>query len=168
MIEVIDAIGPFREITDLGSRLAFNFDSSKEIEVSLDVNGKEVIPGEIKTVLKTGKLSVKKMPVTRFNELYQDYICGCALRIARELFALLPFEKVFVHAVGDILNTKTGYKESQPILSVLFTRETMETLNFENLDPSDCMENFVHNMEFKVRNGFEIVERIHPENFSGA
>jgi hypothetical protein len=168
MLEVIDVIGPFRQITGIGSSLEFNLENRSEIEVSLNVNGKEAIPAEVKTVLKTGKLSVKKMPVTRYNELYQDYICGCALRIARELFALLPFEKVFVHAVGDILNTKTGYKESQPILSVLFTRETIETLNFDDLDPSDCMENFVHNMDFKERSGFKIVERIQPQSFQGA
>lgn len=168
MLEVIDVMGPFREIAGIGSSLEFSLDNRSEIEVSLNVNGKEAIPAEVKTVLKTGKLSVKKMPVTKYNELYQDYICGCALRIARELFALLPFEKVFVHAVGDILNTKTGYKESQPILSVLFTRETIETLNFDDLDPSDCMENFVHNMDFKVRSGFKIVERIQPQDFLGA
>lgn len=168
MLEVIDIIGPFRQIAGIGSSMEFNLENPAEIEVSLNVNGKEAIPEEVKTVLKTGKLSVKKMPVMKYNELYQDYICGCALRIARELFALLPFEKVFVHAVGDILNTKTGYKESQPILSVLFTRETMATLNFDDLDPSDCMENFVHNMDFKVRNGFNIVERIQPQNFRGA
>lgn len=168
MLQVIDTIGPFHEIMGLGSRLAVSLENREEIEVSLNVNDKEVIPGEMKTLLKTGKLSTKKMPMNRFNELYQDYICGCALRIARELFALLPFEKVFVHAVGDILNTRTGYKETQPILSVLFTRETMETLNFEDLDPSDCMENFVHNMKFKGRTGFDTVARIHPESFRGA
>jgi tetratricopeptide (TPR) repeat protein len=35
-------------------------------------------------------------------------------------------------------------------------------LNFENLDPSDSFNNFVHNMNFKKSKGFEPVEILDP------
>lgn len=38
------------------------------------------------------KLSVKAMPKGRFHEVYQDYACGCCLRIGREVLALLPVD----------------------------------------------------------------------------
>jgi hypothetical protein len=134
----------------------------------LHVNSDEVIPSEVKGLLKSGKLSVKKMPKTRFYELYQDYVCGCVLRVARELFALLPIEMVIVNAVGNLLNTQTGYMEEQPILSVAIPRKTLEGLNFEMLDPSDSMSNFIHRMTFRKTKGFSAVETLKPSDLQKA
>ncbi len=130
----------------------------------MKVNSEEVIPNEVKTQLKSGKLSVKPMSKTRFYELYQDYICGGVLRVARELFALLPVEFVIVTAVGELLNTKTGYLDEQPILSVIIPRDTINRLNFDLLDPSDSMENFSHNMKFYKTKGFQVVQKLSPSD----
>lgn len=105
------------------------------------------------------------MPKGRFYELYQDYVCSCILRVARELFALLPIEMVIIHAIGNLLNSKTGHLEDKPIISVATPRKTLETFNFEMLDPSDSMENFVHKMTFKKTKGFEAVEKLNPLDF---
>ena len=107
-----------------------------------------------KTLTKSNKVSIKPMPKNRFYEIYQDYVCGCSLRVARELFALLPIEMVTVNAVGSLLNKQTGHLEDTPILSVAIPRKTLDMLNFENLDPSDSLNNFVHNMDFKSGKGF--------------
>ena len=40
------------------------------------------------------------MPKGRFHEIYQDYLCGCLLRVAREVFALFPVDTVLVTAVS--------------------------------------------------------------------
>ena len=111
------------------------------------------------------KLSVKKMPKTKYFGLYQDYVCGCAIRVAREVFALLPTDMVIVNVIGEILNTKTGYLEEVPILSVSIPKETLLKLNLEMLDPSDAMDNFVHNMKFMKTKGFNPVERIDKSKF---
>jgi hypothetical protein len=156
---------PYSDISGLGSSLEFQVENSSLIEATLHVNSDEVIPSEVKGLLKSGKLSVKKMPKTRFYELYQDYVCGCVLRIARELFALLPIEMVIVNAVGNLLNTQTGYMEEQPILSVAIPRKTLEGLNFEMLDPSDSMSNFTHRMAFRKTKGFGAVEALKSSDF---
>jgi hypothetical protein len=131
------------------------------------VNSKEVIPSDVKRLSKSGRLSVKRMSKSRFYELYQDYVCGCVLRIARELFALLPIEMVIVNAVVNALETRSGYLEKQPsyvgeqpILSVAIPRKMLEELNFEALDPSDSMSNFAHRMAFKKTQGFGTVEAL--------
>ena len=82
------------------------------------------------------------MPKTKFYELYQDHVCSCVLRVGRELVALLPVEMVLVTAMGRLLNKKTGHIEEQPILSVLMPRKTLDSLNFDLIDPSDSMDNF--------------------------
>ena len=87
-------------------------------------------------------------------------MCSCAIRIARDMFALLPLTIVVVHAVDNILNSETGHHEDATILSVVFERDTLNRLNFADIDPSDAMNNFRHNMKFLKTSGFKPVERI--------
>lgn len=158
--DAIEQVEPFSEISEIGSSIEFSVINSKEIAITLNVNSSDTIPSEEKTQLKSGKLSIKQMPKGKFYELYQDYVCSCILRVAREIFALLPIEKVYITAVAELLNSKTGFMENQPIVSVLIPKLTLNKLNFSMIDPSDSMNNFVHNMKFKKTSGFEAVEKL--------
>ncbi len=149
-------------IAAIGSSLSINIGESSIIEVTINTHGNDIIPNEVKSLLKSGRLSVKKMPKGKFNELYQDYVCSCVLRVSCEIFSIFPDEKVFVTAVDKLLNTKTGHLEESPILSVCFSRNTLHSLNLDSIDPSDSMDNFVHKMSFKKTKGFEAVERLEP------
>ena len=161
-IMAIKELDPFSEISTLGSSLSFKVGENSTIEAAINIHGNDVIPSDVKSLLKSGRLSVKKMPKGQFNELYQDYVCSCALRVANEIFSILPDEKVFVTALDKLLNTKTGHLEESPILSVCISRNTLHSLNMDNIDPSDCMSNFVHKMSFKKTKGFEGVKRLEP------
>ena len=161
-VEAINQLNPFSEIANLGSNISFEIIDDKLVEATLNVNGDSVIPKESKSLLKSGKLSTKRMTSTKFNALYQDYVCSALLRVARELFAILPIEMVIIHAVGELLNTSTGHFEKQTILSVCMPKETIQRLNFELLDPSDSLENFVHQMNFKQTKGFSPIKKIKP------
>ena len=125
-----------------------------------------MIPTEKKSLLQSGKLSVKKMPQSEFYEMYQDYVCSCILRIGNELLAILPDKLVLVHAVDNMLNSKTGHMEEQYILSIAISRQTIASLNMDLIDPSDSFENFVYIMKFKKTKGFEVVEPLLASNFS--
>lgn len=159
-LEAIRQIDPFSEISELGSELKFSIDETGLLECELMAHGKSVIPDEMKSLLSSGKLSVKKMPLTRFYEHYQDYVCGCALRIANEIFSILPEEKVLITVIDTLLNTCTVHLEEQPILSVFIPRTAMSKLNMETIDPSDSISNFVHNMSFNKKTGFSTVSKI--------
>lgn len=106
--------------------------------------------------------------IGRFNELHQDYVCSCALRVGRELLAILPDELVIVTALDNVLNGSTGHMQEQPILSVAFSRSTVDGLNLESIDPSDAMKNFVHNMSFKKAAGFSAVTALDAQRFAEA
>lgn len=165
-LEIIKELNPFSDIQELGSSLKFEISENNIIECTLNLHGQDVIPTEKKSLLQSGKLSVKKMPQGEFYEMYQDYVCSCILRTGNELLAILPDKLVLVHAVDNMLNSKTGHMEEQYILSIAISRQTMASLNMDLIDPSDSFENFVYNMKFKRTKGFEVVEPLLASNFS--
>lgn len=145
---VLGELAPFSELSDLGSLLTFYVRGASVIEVSVSVNADRAIPTEVKSLTATGRLSSKAMPKARFNEIYADYVAGCLLRVAREAFALLPLEVVLATAWADVFDSRTGHTENRAILSAAITRSTLKRLNFERLDPSDAIENFLHRGDF--------------------
>jgi hypothetical protein len=157
--QVIEVLAPFEDIKELGSGLNITFEK-KYVIVALLANGITVIPDFILTQTAAGKVSKKKMPVQKYYELYQDYICSCALRIAREIFSFLPLEFVIVHVTSELVNSATGHLEQQTILSIALPKQTLDKLNFETIDPSDSMRNFKHNMKFSKTAGFSTVSNI--------
>ena len=120
----------------------------------------DVVPNQIYSLTKTGKLSVKDFPKTKRMQLYQDYACSVVLRIAREAFAILPIKEVYVNAVVNGVNVRTGYLEEQNIISTFIPQETISKLNLRNVDPSECLKNFKNEMKFSKTNGFEPVKSL--------
>lgn len=158
--EVIQELDPFSELGDLGSKLLFEVRTAGAIEALLQIHGDQVIPKQSKGLLKSGKLSVKPLPPTKFYGLYQDYVCSAVLRVARDVLAILPVNMVIVTALDMMLNPESGHREEQPVLSVAISRTTLESLNLQAVDPSDAMRNFVHRMGFKKSQGFAPVVRL--------
>lgn len=159
-IEALDSLAPFSEISNLGSIITFSIEEDGLVQATVNIHGKEIVPNEMKSLLQSGKLSVKQMPKGMFNEIFQDYVCSCVLRVANEFFSVIPDDMVIVTAVDELLNTKTGHLEELPILSAFISRHTLHALNLETIDPSDSMNNFIHNMSFKKTQGFEAVSRV--------
>ncbi|GAB2563476.1 hypothetical protein [Spirosoma areae] len=157
--QVLEIFAPFEGNSHLESRLEYTF-TADHIEVDVHVSSADVIPDFVVSQLASGKLSRKALPVSKFNELYQDYVCGCLLRVAREVQALLPVSQVVVHALAKQLNPINGQVESQVIVSAAMPRATLTELNFITLDPSDSMHNFNHNMKFSKTGGFQAVDRV--------
>lgn len=160
--EALVELNPFAEMSDVGSAIHFTVHTTKLAECVLKVNGRQAIPQEVKTLTSGGKVSVKPMPKGRFHEIYQDYLCGCVLRVAREIFALLPLEALLVTAAADLLDTRTGQTVEQPVLSVYMPRVVVARLDFDQLDPSDAMENFQHRGDFKATRKSEAFQPITP------
>lgn len=157
--DALEYFNPFSDIGELGTQLSLNFESNF-IDVDLKVNSEEVVPNYELRQTATGKLSRKNMAKGKFNELYQDHICSSAFRVAREIFAYLPIKKVRINAVSNMLNSSTGHLEDQPILSVIFVPETIEKLNLNTIDPSDGIQNFIHNMKFTKVKGFSPISKV--------
>ncbi len=159
-LEAVEEARPFDDLLEYGSGFEVGTDDPSLLEVEFGVKSEEVIP-ELEYVLDSkGALKEKELSKSAYYELVQDYVCSALLRVARDAFALLPVERVIVHATDKVLNTATGNDEEVTIVSVLFERDRMDKINFERVDPSDAVEGFVTNMNFKKTKGFEAVERI--------
>jgi hypothetical protein len=162
LIEACKGINTFKQIIRLIPLIEFKTDDIIYIEAILRLRGDEIIPDMEKKLLKSGRLSVKKMPKTKFYKLYHDYVWGCVLRVARELFALLPVEMTIITAFGKVFNSQTqnGHREEHPLLSIVITRKIMENLDFETLSISDVMENTVSHIKFLKTKGFKPIKKI--------
>lgn len=149
----------------IGTEMNFHFEKGKRFEAEIVVHKiDEIIPSFELNQLKRGNLSKKDMPKTKRLEIYKEYVCSATIRIAREVFALLPEKEMLVDAKCDQLNEKSGYMEKVIILSVFIPRETLNEINFKYIKPSLAIDNFVHNIDFKKLSGFHEVEQVSIED----
>lgn len=163
-LSAIQQVNTFKDVTEIGYSITFRISENNGFYVDLNVGGKEVIPTEKYTQLQSGRLSVKQMPKGDFIELYQDYVCSCILRVAVEIFAILPLKAAVITALDEMINPQTGLLELQALVSAYIPRETIEKINLANVDPSRAMENFLHTMDFKKSRGFLPVTPVeHPQ-----
>lgn len=155
--DAITELNPFAAISNLGSNISFSIADLKTIAVELTVNGEKVIPSELKSLTKSGKITTKSTPKNRFYELYQDHVCSAVIRVALELFALLPIETVVAVAFAEGSNLQTGHFEKKPILKARISKSTIDSLRLDGVDPSEAMKNFSHQMGFKRSEGFQAI-----------
>ena len=137
-LQVIAEVCPLNDLLDYGGEFEFGTDRASLMEVEFKVN---------EATLETQRLEKN---VIQFYDLLQDYVCSTCIRIARDMFALLPVSETVVHAV---LGEDT-------VVSVRFDRATMDKIKFGYVDPSEVMDRFEHRMSFQAGRGFEPVERI--------
>jgi hypothetical protein len=157
--KLIDERHPFHSIKSFSGNMDFIFENGKttiNIEIDFDKN----VPSETAKLLKSGTLSIKETTKTHYHQVCQDHVCSIALRVARETLALLPVEYIYVNVKHYTVDTSLGNLEMKSILSLKVPRATLKKINFENIDPSDCLRNFIHNMNFKRLEGFEAVEDV--------
>lgn len=150
---------PFEDLKNYGSDISYTFNNG--LNVNFFARDKDVVPNFTKKALRNG-VEVKDEPISlaRYNEIYQDYVCSCVLRVGKEIFSLLPINDVKVNVKGNLLDKSTGNIKDSTILSVKLNRDIIENLNFNLLDPSDSMRNFTHNMIFDKNVGFYEVEEV--------
>lgn len=159
-LPIIEEMQPFDDLLEFGSGFEFFIYEPDWLEIDFDVNAETVVPKEIKSLTKTGKVSTKQMPKGKYFEIQQDYICSCVIRMARDMFALLPIDYVVINALDNRLDTATGINKKEVILSVKIEKEKLYKMNLDLIDPSDSMDNFECNMSFKKLSGLQEVDRL--------
>ncbi|MBR5925931.1 MAG: DUF4236 domain-containing protein [Firmicutes bacterium] len=113
-LEIINDVNPFDEFIDLGSEFVCSTENPMKVHVDFTVNADKVFENY------------------QDRELTEDYICGIAIKAARDLFALLPIWSVSLSAKD----------EGKELLRASFTRDTFEELNFSRIDASDTVLKF--------------------------
>lgn len=137
-LKLIYEVNPLDDLLDYGDNFEFGTDNPDVIEVEFVIN---------EGALAQAKSSLDQR---EYNSLLQDFVCGMSLRIARDMFALLPVTNTVVHTVLD----------GDTIFSVDFNRATMAKLSFGYIDASNTATKFRNNMKFDEKKGFSPVIRL--------
>lgn len=137
-LQIIQDVGPLDDLLEYGFGFECGTDNPNKMFVEFEAKQDEILPD--RALLDTSE----------YNDLLQDYICSCSIRVARDIFALLPVSHVIVHAVSD----------GSTVLSVDFERRIFTKMKFHGSDASNLVENFKHNMNFDCRTGFQPVAQL--------
>ncbi|MEQ8966640.1 MAG: hypothetical protein RID91_12505 [Azospirillaceae bacterium] len=158
---VIQEKQSFTENGLIGKEIQFSIGGGY-VHAKPEVHDDEIVPRFRRKQLASGRLSETKMPISQRNELYQDYVSSISLKVAGDLFNIIPMDSIYVTCFTRMLNNSTGHIESTPILSVKFVRQTIVSLNLDAIDPSEALRNFNHVMSFKKTKGFARIEPLEP------
>lgn len=159
-LSLVEELEPYADLLEYGSDFEVGTDDPSFLEVEFKVKSEEVVPEREYILDDKGNLKEKDLSKSAYYDMLQDYVCSAILRVARDSFALLPIERVLIHAVDKALNTATGREEENTIVSVCVEREALDQVDFDRLDPSDALNAFGAKMKFKKTSGFEPVPRL--------
>ena len=159
-LSLVEDLQPYEDLLEYGSDFEVGTDDPSFLEVEFKVKSDEVVPDREYILDDKGALKEKDLSKSAYYDMLQDYVCSAMLRVARDTFALLPVERVIIHAVDKALNTATGKEEENTIVSVCVEREQLDQVDFDRLDPSDALNAFGAKMKFKKTAGFAPIERL--------
>ena len=137
-LQIIQDVGPLEDLLEYGVGFECGTNDPNYMFVEFETKQDEIMP------------SKSSMQITYYNNLLQDYVCSCAIRVARDIFALLPVSHVIVHALSG----------GNTVLSVDFVRRIFTKLRFQGSDASDLVAEFRCNMNFDSQNGFQPVDQL--------
>lgn len=153
LIEAFVEFNPVAEISPVGSLKQFAVESDGSINCVFKVNAKNVIPSDVKALTASGKVAIRAMPKSQFHQLYQDYICACVIRMAREVFAMLPIQAILVTALADVIDGSSEQITDQPVLSVAVGRKALRSIDFDKTTAAAAIESMPHRGDIKASRG---------------
>lgn len=117
----------------------------------------EDMPEESISLLKSGKASVKALPIGKRHEIHRDAICSAAVRVAIEFLAVLPIDEVEVVMLTDILDRGSGHIDALPVLHLRVTLQAINTLNLQRTDASALVDRLGGHIDWNKRDGFRAI-----------
>lgn len=115
-LETIEKMRPVDDLLDYGSQFEFGTDNPKSMEVEFQIN-------QHNDMLSDGTNS----------ELYNEYVAACTIRVARDLFVLLPVKYVIIH-------TQSGEKS---ILEAKFDKSVLQVIDFKVEKAGEIITKFI-------------------------
>jgi len=137
-LQLIYEVNPLDDLLVYGGNFEFGTDDPNKIEVEFTINCETLLGAKA------------QMSISNYNNLVQDYACSICIRIARDMFALLPISHTIVHTVFN----------GETIISVDLDRTNLSKVKFGYIDPSDTLLQFKHNMKYNEETGFDPVVRL--------
>ena len=137
-LQLVYEVNPLDDLLAYGEQFEFGTDNPQKLEIEFVVN------------VSTLSSACKQLSHNEYNSLLQEYVCSVCIRVARDMFALLPISNAIIHAVID----------GQTVVSVDFDRNTLSKIKLGFVDSVMLLSKFEHNMKFSDMDGFLPVNRM--------
>lgn len=121
--ETIEKMRPVDDLLDYGSDFEFGTDNPNSMEVEFRINEHFMLP------------NANVIGVESYEQIFKEYVCASSIRVARDLFALLPVKYVIVYAK----------KEDEVVLQARFNRNEVQKINFKEESSVEIIERFILN-----------------------
>ncbi|MDR0270253.1 hypothetical protein [Paenibacillus sp.] len=154
-LRVLEEIAPLEDLLTMGSGLEFTVLNTAAVEVEMDMNSGQVIPHGSKLLTEEGIFKESPFSIEEQHELECKYVCGSVIRIARELFAVLPLDTVLVHAKDTKMNLGIGQEEYVTVLSIQFDRDALSEMDTDREASPELLAPFLHHIKFDAATGFD-------------
>lgn len=111
------------------------------IWVALELPDEAVVPRQATRALKRGGTSTRALPRKVVRALYEDACCALILRIAHEIYRVLPGADV-VEVIGyrSVRDPATGKAARAVLLELVTGRSSFQQIDLDHVDPSACFE----------------------------
>lgn len=153
-IELLRQSGFFKIENELGIQIRPQI-KEDELTIELVIND-ALIPNEVVSLTKTGRLSTKAQTKTNYYGLYQQFICSVILKLIKECFSMLPaVNKISSHVIEEKIDPTDGHQKIFQLIEIKSTKEQVEKLNFEMLEPVAAIEGFEPRWKFLKTKGFQ-------------
>lgn len=119
-LETIEKMRPVDDLLDYGSDFEFGTDNPNSMEVEFRINAHNMLP------------DANIVGVETYQRIFKEYVCASSIRVARDLFALLPVKYVIVYAKN----------ESEIVLKAKFDRNEVQRIDFKNESGAYIIEKF--------------------------
>ena len=122
-LEIIEKMRPVDDLLDYGSDFEFGTDNPNSMEVEFRINAQNMLP------------DINVIGVENYEQIFKEYVCASSIRVARDLFALLPVKYVIVYAK----------KEDEVVLQARFDKNEVQKINFREESSVEIIERFIFN-----------------------
>ena len=122
-LETIEKMRPVDDLLDYGSDFEFGTDNSNSMEVEFRINAHNMLP------------DANVVGVETYEQIFKEYVCASSIRVARDLFALLPVKYVIVYAK----------KEDEVVLQARFDKNEVQKISFKEESGVKIIERFILN-----------------------
>ncbi|MBW3697762.1 hypothetical protein EK599_18945 [Vibrio sp. T187] len=121
------------------------------LEVNVKIDKDNVVPQKQKSLFQ-GELKHESLSIEKRNEIYKEYVYSSALKVALDVFAILPDNHVKV----NVQESSTSNLD-QTIFAAHFERMLLNSLDLEHDSASTLVSNFIHFEHFdeKREDGFK-------------
>ncbi len=119
-----------------------------------NLHSPEIVPEFQFKFTPSGRLTEMKMPKERHMAIYRAYAGSVALKIASDLFKLVPRDKIAVSCVSRCILPGMDQTDDWPVLSVVFGKNKFDLLDMTRTDPVAGLSLFERRERWHPINGF--------------